>query len=685
MRLQNIQDRYQFVPFRGGLDLVTPSQEVPPGFARQSQNVEIDVNQGYVTATGYERFDGRESPSAAQYAILGVTISGSIEVNDQITGVTSSETATVIAIADDNSYLVIADYSGEFSSGEVLNVSASPEATTTSISIPGAAVTQELDAEYRSLAANLYRTSIGAPPGSGNVLGVWMIGDDVYAVRNNAGGTAAVLHKSGAYGWTAVDLGYELTFTSGGTTEIVAGNTITGASSSATAVVGKVILTSGTWAGGDAAGRLILTSQTGNFSAENLDVGASTDLATIAADSDAITLLPSGRFETIYYNFTGSGDRKIYGCDGVNRGFEFDGTVFAPINTGMANDAPTHVIAHKFQLFFSFGPSNQHSGPGAPFSWSPILGAAEIAVGDEVTGYSAEYGSEAGAALAIYSRNSIHMLYGNSSSDWQLIRYRDEIGAFPYSIQQVGLTMMVDDPGITTLAQAQEFGNFAHTTVSKLVQPYIITRKTLVTASCVVRNKSQYRVFFSDKTALYITMEGRKLLGIMPMTLDHVVTCIISQEDASGSEVIYFGTDTGHVMQMEAGTSFDGETIDWYSLLHFTDFGSPRLLKRYMTASIEATGLGFCQFQFSFELGYGTVDLHQPNDSTLDATFNASRWDEFVWDSFWWDGQSISPVAAKMFGSAENVSLILRGSSAQFKPIKFSGINVRYAPRRYLK
>lgn len=685
MRYPSVRDtaRQVFIPFNGGLDMVTPAIEVPPGFVREASNVEIDINGGYISIEGYERADGRTSPSAAQYAILAVTITGSVEVGDTITGVTSTETAVVIAVV--TGYLVITQYSGEFDSGEVLNVSGSPEATTTAVSIIGAAPTLELHADYTALAAAHYRTSITTMPGSGDILGVWMVGNDLYGVRNNAGGTAAVIHKATTGGWVAVSLGRELDFTSGGTTEIVAGNTITGATSAATAVVAKVVLTSGTWGAGTAAGYMILSSQTGNFSAENLDVGASPNLATIAGNSTAITLLPDGRYETAYFNFSGSGSRKIYGCDGVNKGFEFDGTVYTPIRTGMALDAPLHVCVHKYQLFFSFASNAQHSGPGNPFAWTLLTGAAALAVGDTITGFSAEYGSEAGAALAIYSRNAIHILYGNDSADWQLVRYRDDIGAYPYSIQQVGLTMMVDDRGITSLAQAQEFGNFAHNTISELIQPYIITRKSLVTASCIVRDKNQYRIFFSDKSALYITIKGRKIAGIMPVNLDHVVTCIISQESVAGDEKMYFGTDTGYVMELDKGESFDGETIDWYFLQHFNNLGSPRLLKRYLSAAIEVSGLGYASFQFSFELGYGTSYLHQPNDATLDAQFNSSRWDEFTWDSFWWDGQSVSPSYAKLFGDAENISLILRGSSAKYKPIKFSGATIRVRAGRYLK
>jgi len=77
-----------------------------------------------------------------------------------------------------------------------------------------------------------------------------------------------------------------LAYTSGGTTEISVGDTITGATSAFTATVIAVSLTSGTWAAGDAAGNLTIVGQSGTFVAENLNVGASTNVASIAADSD---------------------------------------------------------------------------------------------------------------------------------------------------------------------------------------------------------------------------------------------------------------------------------------------------------------------------------------------------------------------------------------------------------------
>lgn len=76
-----------------------------------------------------------------------------------------------------------------------------------------------------------------------------------------------------------------LPFTSGGVTAIAVGNTITGATSAATAKIMSVELSSGTWAAGTAAGEFIIEGQVGTFASENLNVGASTNLATIAANS----------------------------------------------------------------------------------------------------------------------------------------------------------------------------------------------------------------------------------------------------------------------------------------------------------------------------------------------------------------------------------------------------------------
>ncbi len=69
---------------------------------------------------------------------------------------------------------------------------------------------------------------------------------------------------------------------------IAVDDTITGHNSGATAVVQGVQVDSGTWAApSNAAGVLSFRTQTGTFQAENLDVGANMNVATVAGDSTA--------------------------------------------------------------------------------------------------------------------------------------------------------------------------------------------------------------------------------------------------------------------------------------------------------------------------------------------------------------------------------------------------------------
>jgi hypothetical protein len=680
---------FDHIPFGGGFDTESRQWNGIPGRLRESQNYEIGVNgQGYVDIEGYEIFDGQPSPSSAQYAILDVVITGSFSVGDTITQLVSGATAVVIAVvvSETPNNLSITKITGTFDATNDLQVSASTEGTAASLARTSAASTNKLDAQYNNLAADELRADISAVPGSGKVLGVYLLDDIWYAFRNNAGATAADLYKSSSSGWVQVALGRELSFTSGGTYVIKEGDTITGATSGATAVITRIALESGTFGAGTASGRLIFASQTGTFQSENLDVGANLNVATIAGDSSAITLSVSGRYEMIRENFGGDdGTLRIYGCDGVNRGFEFDGTVFVPIDTGQTTDTPTHVHKFKNHLFFSFNGSAQHSGISTPFIWTPISGAAELATGDTITGFMEEPGSEARGTLGIYNRNRVNVLYGTSSADWNLVKYRKEIGAFEHSIQQFGQTMFLGDRGITTLRTVLAHGNFQHATISRDIQTHINAKRLLINASCVVRDKNQYRLFFTDKTALYITTQDNRIVGIMPITLADTVEAIASLEDNSGNEIMMFGSSDGKVYQLDKGTSFDGDDIEAFFKTFYSFARSIKVNKKYLDITLEAEGDGYSEFQLAFELGYNSTDIPQPSTRNNILDFRTTRWDEFIWDAFVWDGLTLLPATAKLEGSAENISIVIRKSSDFLFPINLSGALIRYAARRQLR
>lgn len=390
-------------------------------------------------------------------------------------------------------------------------------------------------------------------------------------------------------------------------------------------------------------------------------------------------LLPSGRYQFTTYNF-GDG-LKLYGCDGVNKAFEFDGTTFTQITTGMAADAPQCIAAHKNHLFLAFGNSLQHSGISDPFSWTPVLGASEINVGDTITGLKPQVGNDSTGAMAVYSRNTTRVLYGSSSANWQLVMFDPEAGAIANTVQHIGQTHVLDDRGITTLETTQNYGNFSAASISAAVRPYILGLKPAAIGSAVSRDKNQYRLFFSNGRALYYTI-GK---GFMPMEFPHNFTCFFTGEDTDGNEVSFAGGSDGYVYQFDKGDSFDGLSIDAFMVLVFNHIKSPRVLKRYRKAVLEVAGEGYAEFWVSADLGYASSEYAQIPISQLISELSAGRWDSGTWDAGVWDGRILSPSEYELTGSAENISLRIAQSSTWHAPLTFHSVMTSYTPRRLLR
>lgn len=680
--------KLDLLTFAGGLDETTPIWSVPTGCVRQAQNFEIGITGGYADVAGYERYDGHAAPSDATYRILNYNLTGTpIAVGDTVTGATSGATGVVIAIESGTPIpLILTRITGVFQNAENLQVSAVTRGTASGTA-GGSAATPALHATYLALAADSYRTLIAKPAGSGPVRGVWVLNDVRYCVRNNAGGTAAVFYKATASGWQVVDLGYYMTFSSGGTYVLQDGDTLTGATSGATAVLRRAVVTSGSYAAGTAAGYLITNTPVGTWVGENINVGGNLNVATMDPNQQAIVLQPNGRYEVVTDNVQGFGfSKRIYGCDGANLGFEFDGTAYVPVFTGMSVDKPTHVAVHKNKLFFSFGPSVQHSADGDPFVWAPVLGAAELNVGDSVTAFQVEPGSTGDASLGIYCRNRLSMLYGNSTADWNLVKYRDEVGAYPYTCQNIGFTLFLDDRGINSLKTAQEFGNFNHATLSERVQKFLSGHRGNAACSMAAHDKNQYRLYFSDGYGLYTTLSKKGILGIMPIVFPHAFNVSWSGELANGSEVQYVGTADGYVMQLERGTSFDGANIVAFLIFPPYFLRSIGYEKTFKGATAEVAGSGYASFKFGYQLNYNDGETAQPNPVDTALSLAPGQWDAAInWDTGFWDASTNKPVYFRVTGTSESIAYTLSKDSNAFSPVLFTGIRTRHIVRRQVR
>lgn len=681
MQLTTPKVNYDLIRLGGGLDQVTPTLSLPPGVARRAANFECSITGGYSRIAGYERFDGQPSPSSANYNILVCALTGTVAVGNTLVGLSSAATGRVIARTGND--VVITRETGTFLATEGISVSSTNVGTITEVQ--GVAADGLIDAQYQNLAADNYRADITVVPGSGSVLGVAYYNGTVYAWRNNAGGTAAVMHKSTSSGWAAVTLGKTMSF-SNGVLLIPDGVTLTGQSSGATGVVARTVLEDGTYASSNAAGQLILSSSTGTFTVgENLRIGA-TVYAHAASVATQITLAVGGRYETTVANFGGgTANYKLYGVSGVNSAFEFDGTTYVPIRTGMAVDTPSHISFHKQHLFLSFGASVQFSALGFPYQWTPLLGAGEIAMNAEVTNLLVLPGDQSSGALGVYTRSDTSVLYGTSSANFSLSTFNSGTGAFPYTAQNMDQAYVLDDRGIMSLGTSLNFGNFVPAALTMNIPKFIEQHRGLSVGSTVNRDKGQYRVFFSDGSALYLTILNGRVLGSMPMQFQHNINCAIDSEAPTGGTVQFFGSTNGYVYQMDLGTSFDGDQIPANMNLVYNSIKSPRILKRYRKAAVELSGDSYAEIQFGYDLGYRTAALTQAEDASYQNDLRSSYWDEMVWDNFVWDGSDISPSEIEVTGTAENIAIRISSNSDLLQSFTVNNIIVHYTLRRGLR
>lgn len=686
----------QGITYPGGLDQLTPSQMLHPGAITAGLNFECVFSGGYARCDGYERTDGRTAPSSAVFTLVQVASFTNVpSVGTAVTQATSGATGTVAALKSDMSpyYLILTKTSGTWDDSHAIT-SAGPvaigTATTTTVTL-----TAQETAQYNNAAADIYRADIEEVPGSGSVLGVLAMAfsgtDNLYAWRANSGGTAVDIYKTSGSGWVNVPFYKIVEFTAGGTAIPAEGQTLT--QGGVTATIKRIMQRSGSadWNGNAAGAFVITTPSGGSFAAGAATVSTSSATVTLSGAQTTISLLPGGHFEFGKGNFGGQlTTRRAYGADGINKCFEFDGDILAPITTGLTDDTPDHIAFHYNMLFVSKDASCLHSAPGFPFRWSSVDQGGEVAVGDTVTCMISMPGNQNAPALAIYQQSNTSILYGSNPDpqvdDFRLVNFITDAGARPYSAQTLFDTFTFDHLGVVGLSTTLNFGNFSANSYTRNMMPFIIQERTSVIASAVNHTKGQYRVFFSTGYALYLTFAGQQFVGAIPQFFPNPVTCTDISTTQAGEEVGYFGSTDGFVYQFDKGTSFDGDNIDAFITLAWDNFRSPRQLKAYRGARVEISAPGYVGLQFGYQLGYGTTSITQPTAADYSANFVPPPvWDEFTWDEFTWDGTSLDPTSVDMSGSGENVQVTLTSSTDYIASYTLTAINYRYSMRRGLR
>lgn len=683
-----------YFPLLGGLDQSSAPLAIQPGRLLNCVNFEIAKSgKGYRYPNGYERYDGQVAPSSSTYTLIDfsdgreeITAGTTVTTNAGGSGATGVCIVTAVVesgsyAADDASgYVVILATSGTFLTTDSIKVGVDIYITTIdTVHVAGSgAPDTTTDATWVALAKAEARSNITTVPGSGDIIGVHRYNSTLYAFRDNAGGTATDMYKSSATGWTQVSLGNQLDFTLG-TSAYAVGDTVSQGGVSAT--VQLVVVTSGSWTGNDAAGFLIVGTVTGgNFAAGAI---AGDGGATASGAQTANTLTKSGRYECINHNFGGhAGSSVMYGVNGVNKAFYYDGTAFAFITTGMTTDKPIHIAAHQGHLFLMFsGGSVQHSSLvssplTAPFVWSAVLGAAEFGIGDEGTGFE----NTAGETLTIFSKNKTKILYGDSAANWNLQDHSNSAGAVEWTIQSLNEPFYVDSDKITSLRATQAYGGFSIAGLSDDIQNFMISKSGLEIASVVSLEKSQYRVLYSDGYFVSMSLRPEGIAGFMIGEYDDSPTCATYDRDTGE---MFFGCDDGFVYEMDKGTSFDGGDITAFLKIPFNFFKSPNAFKRFYKIIYELSNEDSDSIAFSFVPDYDYMNANIPTAQTSSISVSAGNmtWDVDNWDTYNWssDSDSVEQPEAYINGMASEMGLLIYHKSSTQTPFTINGVMIEYS------
>ena len=701
----------------GGLDLLTPSLTLQSGALRDVLNFECSLNGGYGRIAGYERFNGMPAPSAASFAFVQVASFVNVpEVGSRISQVGTGATGTVALVnnVSGSRYMVVTQTAGSFNTTGVI-VSAPTTFSVTEDNSPfvvteadspfivptdaavtiGTAITPTveltplLNAQFQAAAADIYRASIDPVPGSGPILGVihMIFGgtDQVYAFRANELETEVNVYRASAAGWVPVPLLNSVSFTGGGTAEPQDGDTLI--QGAATATINRVAIASGTIAGNTAAGIFVIDTPTLGLAAGPATTSSGATV-TLTGPQTPIVLQPGGRFEFVKCNFAGQiATRRIYGCDGVNPAFEFDGTTLTPIATGAVPDTPSHIAFHKNYLFLSQESSIFHSAPGFPFKYSSVDGGGEIATGDTVNAMLTLPGAQTTAALGIWMKDSTAILYGTDPTTFNFVLFNVGIGAMPNSVQNLFDTFAFSEPGIVNLQATLNFGNFQSAAFTRNIQPLINQERSKITSSMISHTRGQYRVFFNDGYGLWLTMLNQQYLGASLVQFPNPVNCCDNDTNTSGAEVSYFGStdDLGYVYQLDTGPSFDGEDLFAYMRLAWDYLKSSEFQKQFRRVRVEIQSSAYASIDFGYALGDGSPLIGQPSSSSYAPTFSSSMWDNFTWDNFYWDGQTLSPSYVSLDGTAQDIQPVIGCSTNYIQPFIINSLTYQYTVRRRLR
>jgi hypothetical protein len=235
----------------------------------------------------------------------------------------------------------------------------------------------------------------------------------------------------------------------------------------------------------------------------------------------------------------------------------------------------------------------------------------------------------------------------------------------------------------------RELGDVELGTVSQAIQPILTSLaeniNKYVVSSFVLREKSQYRLFYTDTTVVNSQQKG--IIGTLrPNGFEWSeirgieVTGVGAGFDENGVEKYYHGDTDGYVLIHDTGNDFNGSDIlARYSTPDY-DYGDLGTLKtlHYVRVSVSAEGIVTPELQVKYDFNSSSVP--QPTSNFSFGTVNPPAiFAEAVFGLTVFGGSSAPMVRIPVQGSgtSSNFTVLTEDSKA---PYTINGLYIDFIP-----
>lgn len=307
------------------------------------------------------------------------------------------------------------------------------------------------------------------------------------------------------------------------------------------------------------------------------------------------------------------------------------------------------------------------SAPDNDNDYDALDGAGTINVGFDIVGLGQWRG-----ALYVFGNYRIAQITGTSAIDWIVTPLTDNIGLTgPYSLQEVnGDLIFMSSDGLRTISGTARIFDRELGVISRPINSLVVPMGGSDLMSCVIKTKSQYRLFQGTASTDQPTFPG--IVGTLKLQTSGSVAWEWSQTSGisvacadsglvDGNEIVVHGAWDGFVYLQDSGEDFNGTAISAIYQTPYLIFNDPSIRKILykLCANFRSAGVAAVNLGISYD--HAVVTSAQPSNQILTLGGGNAIWDEGdTWDEVGisWDLTPDVYTCTNLIGSGMSASFI---------------------------